>query len=218
MKVKLFIAMLLIAIVSNHIKADAGMWLPLNITQNIKEMKKAGLKLSAEDIYSINKACLKDAVVGLSTEDNDFESFASASFISDKGLVVTNYHPMIRYLEAISKADRDFLKFGYWSVKPEEETNCQGLQVTQLLQMVDITTEILAGTEGLTENVFTEAINKKGKEISSRFTKGTKTEGKITSFIGGNQYVLSIYRIYKDVRMVAAPPMTLGKFAGDADN
>ena len=218
MKVKLFIALLLITVVSNEMKADAGMWVPLNITQNIKEMKKAGLKLSAEDIYSINKVCLKDAVVGLTTEDNDFDSFASASFISDKGLVVTNYHPMIRYLEAISKADRDFLKFGYWSTKPEEETNCQGLQVSQLVKMVDITTEILEGTEGMSESDLNQALNKKGKEITSRFTKGTKNDGKITSFMGGNQFILSIYRVYKDVRMVAAPPMTMGKFAGDADN
>jgi len=218
MKVKLFIATLLISIVSNHLKADAGLWVPLNISQNIKEMKAAGLKLSAEDIYSINKVCLKDAVVGLTTEDNDFDSFASASFISDKGLVITNYHPMIRYLEAISKADRDFLKFGYWSTKPEEETNCHGLQVSQLVEMIDVTKEILEGTGGLSENELTEALNKKGKQISSRLTKGTKNEGKITSFMGGNQFILSIYRVYKDVRMVAAPPMTLGKFAGDTDN
>jgi hypothetical protein len=190
----------------------------MNITQNIKEMKKAGLKLSAEDIYSINKVCLKDAVVGLTTEDNDFESFASASFISGKGLVATNYHPMIRYLEAISNTGRDFLKFGYWSTKPEEETNCRGLQISQLVQMIDVTKEILEGTTGITENDLNTALNKNGKKIVSRYTKGTQLEGKITSFMAGNQFILSIYRVYKDVRMVAAPPRTMGKFAGDADN
>lgn len=218
MKIKVLIALLGLALITNELKADAGMWVPLNITQNIKEMKKAGLKLSAEDIYSINKACLKDAVVGLTTEDNDFDSFCSASFISDKGLVATNYHPIIRYLEQLSNANRDFLKFGYWSTKPEEETNCHGLQVSQLVRMVDVTTELLEGTQGMSEGDFTNAINKKGKQITSRYTKGTKTEGKITSFMGGNQYILSIYRVYKDVRMVAAPPMVMGKFAGDADN
>ncbi|MFZ4724481.1 MAG: S46 family peptidase [Paludibacter sp.] len=199
-------------------KADSGMWLPLNISQNISEMKKAGLKLGTEDIYSINKVCLKDAVLGLSTEDNSFDSFCSASFISDKGLVVTNYHPMIRYLEELSNADRDFLKFGYWATKQEEETNCRGLQVIQLVKLIDVTNELSIGTDTLDANEEDAFINKKAKQLISLYTKGTKTEGKVTSFMGGNQFVLSIYRIYQDVRMVAAPPMALGKFAGDADN
>lgn len=198
--------------------SQGGMWLSSNVGNNIREMKKAGLKLSASDIYSINKACLKDAVVGLSNEDFDFDSFASASFISDKGLLITNYHPVIRFIEAFSKADRDFLKFGYWSTKPEEESWCRGLQVIQLVKMIDVTDELTQGTEGMKSEEKNNLINEKGRSIVAKHTRGTKTNGRITSFMGGNQYILSIYKIYKDVRMVAAPPMVLGKFAGDDDN
>jgi hypothetical protein len=205
-------------ILSVSLFSQGGMWMTSNIGNNIRDMKKAGLKLSASDIYSINKACLKDAVVGLSNEDFDFDSFASASFISDKGLLITNYHPVIRFIEAFSKADRDFLKFGYWSVKPEEESWCRGLQVIQLVKMTDVTEELLRGTEGMKSEEKTNLINEKGRTIVARHTRGTKTSGRITSFMGGNQYILSIYKVFKDVRMVAAPPMVLGKFAGDDDN
>lgn len=199
-------------------KADEGMWLTKDIVRNIKEMKKAGLKLSASDIYSINKACLKDAVLGLSNADNAFDSFASASFVSGNGLLITNFHPIIRYLEQFSRPDRDFIKSGYWSTKPEEETYCRDLSVIQLVKMVDVTSEILAGTEGLSTNDFNNKLNENGIAIRRKYTRGTDTDAKITSFMGGNQYIMSIYRVYKDVRMVAAPPISLAKFAGDADN
>lgn len=216
-KVLLFIALLLAS--STLIRAEEGMWLPSEIHKNLAQLRKAGLKLSAADIYSINKACLKDAVIGLTTTDYSFDSFCSASFISDQGLVVTNYHPMIRYLEMLSNKDRDFLKFGYWAQSKQEESNCFGLQVSQLVQMIDVTNELLADISDTLDirekNTF---INKRGQAIVSRHTKGTHYEGQITSFMGGNQYILSLYRIYKDVRMVAAPPMVLGKYAGDDDN
>lgn len=219
MKRILLVSITLLFIGSAVLRADQGMWLPMEIHKNISQLRKAGLKLSAEDIYSINKACLKDAVIGLTTTDYSFDSFCSASFISDQGLVVTNYHPMIRYLEMLSNKDRDFLKFGYWAQSKEEESNCFGLQVSQLVQMIDVTDELLSGISDTLEiRDKNTLINKRGQTIVSRHTKGTHYEGQITSFMGGNQYVLSLYRIYKDVRMVAAPPMVLGKYAGDDDN
>lgn len=218
MKQRIIQLILVFTLFTLQVKADEGMWLTSSISKNLKEMKKAGLKLKAEDIYSINKACLKDAVLGLSTEDNSFDSFASASFISDKGLIVTNYHPVIRYLESFSNADRDFLKYGYWATKPEEETNCRGLQVLQLIQLIDVTAELKMNRDSINDNEETVLLNKKAKSLISKYTKGKNLEGKVTSFMGGNQFILSIYRVYKDVRMVAAPPMNLGKFAGDADN
>lgn len=218
MKHKLVGLVLVLCFSAVQLRADEGMWLTSTIEQNIKQMKKAGLKLSAEDIYSINKTCLKDAVVGLTTEDYPFDSFCTGSFVSNKGLILTNYHPIIRYLESFSRADRDFLKFGYWSTKPDEETNCRGLQLIQLVKMLDVTAEVKANTDSLSGIEDDAQINKNAVKIVSKYTKGTKTDGRITSFMGGNQYILSIYKIYKDVRMVAAPPMILGKFAGDADN
>ena len=201
-----------------QVKADAGMWVPLNITQNITQMRKAGLKLTAEDIYSINKACLKDAVLGLSTEDYPFDSFCSASFISDSGLIITNYHPIIRYLEMFSNKDKDFLKFGYWAQNKAEESNCFQLHAIQLVKMIDVTGEILAGADTLAADEKSGNLNKKAKEIEKKYVTDKQTEGQISSFMAGNQFILSIYKVYKDIRMVAAPPMTLGKFGGDDDN
>jgi len=218
MKLKTKLAFFLIAACTFQTRADEGMWLTSTIDQNITQMKKAGLKLAAEDIYSINKACLKDAVVGLTTEDFPFDSFCTGSFVSKNGLILTNYHPIIRYLESFSRADRDFLKFGYWATKPEEETNCRGLQAIQLVKMMDVTAEVKANTDSLSGTDDDAQINKNAQKIVKKYTSGTKTEGRITSFMGGNQYVLSIYIVYKDVRMVAAPPMSMAKFAGDADN
>ena len=218
MKLRNIISVLFLSIFSLSALADSGMWLPLTISQNLSQMRKAGLKLSAEDIYSINKTCLKDAVVGLTTENNDFDPFCTASFISEKGLLLTNYHPMIRYIEQFSKKENDFLKFGYWAQKSEDETNCFGLQVSQLVQMVDVTAELLAGTDTMSAGSKSSVLNERGKEIVKRYTKGTKLDGQVVSFMAGNQFVLSVYRIFKDVRMVAAPPMVMGKFAGDTDN
>lgn len=219
MNLKIWVmAALAVCVLPLQVRAAEGMWLTSNIEQNIKQMKKEGLKLSAEDIYSINNACLKDAVVGLTTEDYPFDPFCTGSFVSGKGLILTNYHPIIRYLESFSNKDRDFLKFGYWSTKPEEETNCRGLQVIQLVKMIDVTAEVKVNTDSLSGVDDDAQINKNAVKIVAKYTKGTKTDGRITSFMGGNQFILSIYKIYKDVRMVAAPPMILGKFAGDADN
>lgn len=218
MKTHFFIITLLISCFTFPLKADEGMWLTKDIARNINQMKKAGLKLSASDIYSINKACLKDAVIGLSNADNAFDSFASASFVSDNGLLITNFHPIIRFLEQFSRPDRDFIKSGYWSTKPEEETYCRDLNVIQLVKMVDVTSEILEGTNGLSPNEFNNKINENGAALRRKYTRGTDTDAKITSFMGGNQFIMSIYRVYKDVRMVAAPPISLAKFAGDADN
>ncbi|MBV5343305.1 S46 family peptidase [bacterium] len=106
MKQKLVAIVLVLSFFTVQLRADEGMWLTKDITRNIKQMKKAGLKLSVADIYSINKACLKDAVIGLSNPDNAFDSFATASFVSDNGLLITNFHPIIRYLEQFSRPDR----------------------------------------------------------------------------------------------------------------
>jgi len=215
---KLVAIVLVLSFFTVQLRADEGMWLTKDITRNIKQMKKAGLKLSAADIYSINKACLKDAVIGLSNADNAFDSFATASFVSDSGLLITNFHPIIRYLEQFSQPGRDFIKSGYWSTKPEEETHCRDLSVIQLVKMVDVTTEILEGANGLKSNEYNNKINENGIAIRQKYTRGTDTDAKITSFMGGNQFIMSIYKVYKDVRMVAAPPISLAKFAGDADN
>lgn len=215
---KILIILVVIAFTGSFkAKADEGMWLSSAISEQIGKMKKAGLKLSVEDIYSINKQCLKDAVIGLSTDDNFSAVFATGSFVSDKGLILTNYHPVIRYLERFSNEENDFLKYGYWSTKTEEESLCRDLCAIQLVKIIDVTNEIKSSNDSIDADDEAD-INRKGREVIRKYTKGTHFEAKISSFMGGTQYILSLYNVYKDVRMVAAPPMSLGKFAGDADN
>jgi hypothetical protein len=216
-KSKLIIITILISF-SFSTKAAEGMWLSSEISKKMGEMRQAGLKLNASDIYSINKACIKDAVLGLSNEDNAFDSFATGSFVSGSGLVVTNFHPIIRYLEQFSRPDRDFIKAGYWSTKQEEETYCRDLNIIQLVKILDVTDEVLVGTQGLKGAQFNEKLNENNIAVKNKYTRGTGTEAKISSFKGGIQYIMSVYKVYKDIRMVAAPPITLAKFAGDVDN
>ncbi|MDP3397555.1 MAG: S46 family peptidase, partial [Bacteroidales bacterium] len=113
---RLLIIILSITFLSNfEAKADEGMWLPLLLKeQKFAEMRKMGLKLSAEEIYSINKACVKDAVIGLMGEGANLRSFGTASFISGSGLIITNYHVVLSYIERFSTEKNDFLKYGYW--------------------------------------------------------------------------------------------------------
>lgn len=199
--------------------ADEGMWLPLLLkNQKFSQMRKMGLKLSAEEIYSINQACLKDAVIGLMGEGANLRSYGTASFVSDSGLIITNYHVVMSYIERFSTPENDFLKYGYWANNRSEESLCRGLQVKQLIRMVDVTEEILEGTDGLTGRTKKDKIDENGKKIADRETKGTKYEVRMQSLFGNSQYIMNVYAVYRDVRMVAAPPMAIAKFGGNSDN
>jgi hypothetical protein len=217
---RLLIIILSITFLSNFkAKADEGMWLPLLLKeQKFAEMRKMGLKLSAEEIYSINKACVKDAVIGLMGEGANLRSFGTASFISGSGLIITNYHVVLSYIERFSTEKNDFLKYGYWAKNPTEESLCRGLQMKQLIRMEDVTDAILQGTEGLTGSEKLDKIDQNGKEIAKRATKGTRYEVRMQSLFGDSQYIMNVYAVYRDIRMVAAPPFAIGKFGGDKDN
>lgn len=217
---RLLIIILSITFLSNFkAKADEGMWLPLLLKeQKFAEMRKMGLKLSTEEIYSINKACVKDAVIGLMGEGANLRSFGTASFISGSGLIITNYHVVLSYIERFSTEKNDFLKYGYWAKNPTEESLCRGLQMKQLIRMEDVTDAILQGTEGLTGSEKLDKIDQNGKEIAKSATKGTRYEVRMQSLFGNSQYIMNVYAVYRDIRMVAAPPFAIGKFGGDKDN
>ncbi len=200
------------------VRADEGMWLPLLSKERVKEMRKAGMKLTAEDIYSINQSCLTNSVVGLANEGLPFKSFATGSLISKDGLVITNYHPVMRFVEFYSSDENDFMKYGYWASKREEESTCHGLWIKQLVRVEDVTAKILVGTEGLTGRDFDNKVTENNKIIVKEATKGTRSEAQVSTVFAGNQYLLSVYNIYKDVRLVAAPPMAIGKYGGLSDN
>lgn len=199
--------------------ADGGFWLPTQIQGKIhRMMKKEGLRLSEKDIYDINQACLSDAILSLSYEDGTFTPFASASFISGEGLVLTNFHCVMRYLEHISDAEHDYVKYGCWATKREEETPLFNLQVNQLVSIQDVTADMIGQTEGLSGAALNKQINQNGTQVMKTVKKSRGIQGKVYSLFGGQQYVLAVYRSFKDVRIVAAPPISMGKFGGDTDN
>ncbi|MFA8436452.1 MAG: S46 family peptidase [Marinifilaceae bacterium] len=201
-------------------RADEGMWIPMLLKKyNIEDMQKAGFKLTAEDIYSINQACLKDAVVGLGRAGRPFRHFCTGELISDKGLMITNHHCGYGAIQSHSSLEHDYLKDGFWAMNLEEELANEGITASFLIRMDDVTAKVL---ENITDDM-EEA--KREKQIAANIAKlekeaeeGTEYRANIKAYFAGNQYFLSVYHIYKDVRLVGAPPSAIGKFGGDTDN
>ncbi len=207
--------------------ADEGMWLPYLLgNDQYKEMRRAGMKMSNDDISSVNEACISRAVIGLVTAGPDpTHSYATGSIISEDGLVLTNFHCVMRYLGMFSlQANHDFLKHGYWSKNQKEESLCRDLSVKQLLRIEDVTDVLLEGSEGLKGRAFTTKLNHNGHDLVEKVTKELKEKGergikvKIHSLYANNQYIMSVYRMYGDVRMVAAAPQMIGMYGGTQDN
>ncbi len=201
-------------------KADEGMWIPMLLKKyNIEQMQKAGFKLTAEDIYDINKACLKDAVVGLGREGSPFHHFCTGELISGKGLLVTNHHCGYGAIQSHSSLEHDYLKDGFWAKNRSEELANPGITASFLIRMQDVTAEVLKGaTDNTEESERNKIIAANIKEITAATEKGTGYRASIKPFFYGNQYIMSVYEIYKDVRLVGAPPSAIGKFGGDTDN
>lgn len=215
---QLFLLILFYVIGSSVAKADEGLWFPMNISQKIDEMQARGMKLSPKDVYDINQVCLKDAVVGLTTTDFKFNSFCTAGFVSKEGLLVTNYHCIIDHVQQLSTPQNDFIKYGLWTTKREQEPRCFALQANRLVRMVDVTDEIIKDmTEEDRQNI-EGFLAKKGRVIVKRETEGTHYEGHITALFSNNQFILSVYEIFTDIRLVAAPPLQIGKYGSENDN
>lgn len=195
--------------------ADEGMWLPSQISKKIAEMQAAGFKLSAEDIYDINKASLKDAIV-------HFNSGCTGELISNQGLLITNHHCGFKAIQSHSSVEHDYLRDGFWAKgRSEELPNPGTLHVDFLEYMQDVTAQVLKGTESgkLSEKEISEIIGKNCKEIEKRASAAGKgLWAKVTPLYYGNEYYLFVYKRFTDVRLVAAPPSSIGKFGGDTDN
>ncbi|WP_372645020.1 S46 family peptidase [Ancylomarina sp.] len=200
-------------------KADEGMWLPSLLKKyNIEDMKKAGFKLSAEDVYDINKICLKDAVVGLGRSNNPTTFSGSGSFISSTGLVLTNHHCAVSYLHKHSTTEKNYIKDGFYASSPEMELPAKGLTLSRLVRMEDVTCQLKEGTEFMNERQTGKLLKMRGKKVADEATKNTNYKAKIKPYFGGAQYFLEVYEVYADVRIVAMPPLSVGKFGGETDN
>ena len=177
--------------------ADEGMWLPNRIKERIKEMRKMGFKLKADDIYSDNKASLKDAVV-------QFGGGCTGEFISSEGLLLTNHHCGYGSIQMLSSVEHDYLTDGYWAKSRAEELHVPGLTVSLLVKMEDVTDRLAAGETA--------------RDIIEKETEGNGCTAEIKPIYYGNQQMLYVYRTYRDVRLVGTPPSSIGKFGGDTDN
>jgi hypothetical protein len=196
------------------ITPDEGMWIPLLIEKyNIKLMKEKGFKLSAEDIYSVNRACMKDAVVS-------FEGVGcTAEFISGEGLLITNHHCGYEIIQEHSSLEHDYLTRGFWAMSKQEELPNPGLKVTLLKWMEDVTDKVLSGTnDGMGTEERGNIIYSNIKAIQAKTMEGTNYEAVVRSFYMGNQYFLFVNEVFRDIRLVGAPPSSIGKFGGDTDN
>ena len=193
------------------VKADEGMWLPLLLSDNEAEMQELGLQLTAEDIYSINKSSLKDAVVSLG-------GFCTAEIISDQGLVLTNHHCAFGQIQSHSTVSNDYLTDGFWAMDKSEELANDGLSVSFLVRMEDMTARINSALDTVSEEDRKGVIRKLSAEIVAEATADTHYNARVKSFFGGNDFYLIVYETFTDVRLVGAPPSSIGKYGGDTDN
>mgnify|MGYP003498427425 FL=1 len=191
---------------------DEGMWLPMFFKQlNHSTMQKMGLKLSAEQLYSINNSSLKDAIVQMG-------DFCTGEIVSDKGLMFTNHHCGYDAIVSQSTVEHDYLNNGFVSQSYEEELPIPGLYVSFLVRMEDVTKEVLAENINTPEKATEEQIQKNIGELVVKYSEEGKYKVEVKPFFEGLEYYMFIYEVFNDVRLVFAPPASIGKYGGDTDN
>lgn len=196
------------------VKADEGMWLPLFVDRlNYEDMQKMGLRLSAEEIYSINHGSLKDAIV-------IFGGGCTGEIVSDQGLIFTNHHCGYASIAALSTVNNDILTNGFCAQSQKDELYpASDLSVRFLVRIEDVSKPIINAIPfDVTEQERAEFVKKKSKEIEAQASEGDKYIAEVKSFFFGNEYYLFVYQEFSDVRLVMTPPSAIGKFGGDTDN
>ena len=193
-----------------YAKADEGMWLPYNLSnQSLYEMQQLGCKLSAEQIFSLNQPSLKDAIV-------QFGGGCTGELISPEGLLLTNHHCGLSYVQKHATVEHDYLTDGFWALNKDEELPNQGLTVSFLAMVEDVTEAVLKDV--VDEDTREDVINNNIKEIIKERKGDRNVEIEIVPFYSGNQYILFEYDVYEDVRLVCCPPWGIGKYGADTDN
>jgi len=213
MKKLLSIAFILLLGFAPKIKADEGMWiLPLIQKLNMETMQKMGLKLTAEEIYSVNNSSMKDAIV-------IFGGGCTGEMISDEGLLLTNHHCGYGQIQELSSLENNYLDNGFWAATQEEELPAPGLSVTFLRNMEDVTEQVLSEvTADMDEAERQKSIQEISDKLIKEATKENDYKVQVKEYFEGNQYFLLEYEIFTDVRFVGAPPSSIGKFGYDTDN
>jgi hypothetical protein len=208
-KIVLFAAFFAIIL---RLSAKEGMWIPILLEKyNLAEMQQMGFKLTASDIYDVNNASMKDAVV-------IFGGGCTGELISDEGLLITNHHCGYRQIQSHSTVENDYLTHGFWAMNRGEELPNPGLSVSFLEFMEDVTEKVFENTDGLNEVEKRKQIDRNTDEIRKAASENGKYITQVKPLFYGNQYFLYVYKVYRDVRLVGAPPSAIGKFGGDTDN
>src|SRR5687768_2855222 len=210
---KLFITIALSFLLVLRSFADEGMWLPLLLGQQVyADMQKKGLKLTKEQLYSINKASLKDAII-------IFSGFCTGEIVSNEGLIFTNHHCGYDAIASASSVEHNYLKDGFWAKSKQEELPSQGLYAEFLVRIDDVTKEIMdaAGTSTGAER--TQKVQAAVAATNRRNSdEGKSLYARVSSLFKGNQYLLFVYQRFSDIRLVGAPSESIGKYGGDTDN
>lgn len=205
---------LLILFISFPIFAQqGGMWIPSMLKgMNENEMQQLGMKMTAQDIYDVNHSSLKDAII-------HFDGGCTSEIISPKGLLLTNHHCGYGEIQSHSTVEHDYLQDGFWAMSLEEELPNPGMVATLIVSIHDVTNTVLDGVVQFSNEADKQKkIQENITRIQSTFPKESWQENKIRTFYEGNQYILFVTETFKDVRLVGAPPSSIGKFGSDTDN
>ncbi|HAI76138.1 MAG TPA: serine protease [Microscillaceae bacterium] len=193
--------------------ADEGMWVLLFLGQKYPDMQAKGLKLSQDQIYNINQGSLKDAVVRLG------RGFCTGEIISKDGLLLTNHHCAYDLIQSHSSVSSDYLTKGFWAMDKSQELPNPGLTVSFLVRIEDVTAQVQAElSPSMTEQERAKKIEAVGATLRAKAVEGTHYEAELRPFYAGSEFYLLVYETFKDVRLVGAPPESIGKFGGDTDN
>lgn len=194
------------------VRADEGMWLPFLLGRNYEDMKRLGLNLTEEEIYSINNSSLKDAIVS-------FGGFCTAEVISKKGLLLTNHHCGYDAIADASTEENNHLDNGFWAMSHEEEIPVPELTATFVISIADVTEQIAKNlTQEMTESEREAKIKEISDQLTAEATEGTGYKAYIRDFFEGNEFYLFVTETYNDVRLTGTPPQSIGKFGYDTDN
>ena len=200
---------------------DEGLWLLMFLDKmNYEDMKKLGLQLTAEEIYSINNSSMKDAVVGLGNSMMIPDGFfCTGEIVSDQGLVLTNHHCGLDIIQSHSSLENDYLSNGFWAKSKDKELHNEDLSMSILVKMEDVTATVLENvTDEMSYSERTETISAAKRKLVKEASEKGKYDVTVKDFFDSNEFFLFVYITYKDIRLVGAPPSSIGKFGGDTDN
>jgi len=210
--IKHWVLAILFVLLIRPLWAVEGMWLPVLLKElNEKEMKAMGMRISAEDLYAINRTSLKDAVFL-------FGGGCTSEIISSQGLLLTNHHCGYSQIQSHSSLQNDYLKYGFWAKTLKDELPNKGLTATRIVRMQNVTEEVLKGAIKPDGSIEQTAVDANCKRIAQQSVIGTHYEASVKPFYYGNEYYLFVTETFKDIRLVGAPPSFIGKFGGDTDN